>query len=156
MRIGVLSDTHRQHYMIRKAMEYLSDVDLLIHLGDNVQDVEEISTYYKGEVIAVRGNCDFNVYESFDRVESIGGKKFFITHGHNYNVKKDLTELKYKAIEVGADIALFGHTHISQIAFEEGIWFVNPGSTSLSRNENNSFATIDINEGKIEAHIRSL
>lgn len=156
MLIGVISDTHRYNWIIEKAVEPLKDVDLLIHLGDNVQDVNEISKYYKGNIINVKGNCDFSVNVPGERIEVIDGKRFFITHGHRYDVKYDLSRLRYKALEAEADIVLFGHTHVSQIAYEDGIWFVNPGSPALSRDGFNSVALINIENNKVNASIKAI
>ena len=33
---------------------------MLIHLGDNVEDIAIIKKYYKGRIINVKGNCDFS------------------------------------------------------------------------------------------------
>ena len=44
----------------------------------------------------------------------------------------------------GCDIALYGHTHIANILYEDGIYIVNPGSCSQSRNGKESYAVIDI------------
>lgn len=156
MLIGVISDTHRYVWIIENAVKKLENADLVIHLGDNVQDVKEIAKYYGGPILNVKGNCDFSVDTPGERIEEIAGKRFFITHGHRYDVKSDLSRLKYKALEVDADIVLFGHTHISQIAFENGIWFINPGSPALSRDGFNSVALIDIIDGKINASIKAI
>lgn len=156
MLVGVISDTHRYIWAIEAAVAALKDCEMIIHLGDNVQDVKEISKYYKGKIIGVRGNCDFTTTVPSERTEIIGGKKIFITHGHRYDVKYDILRLKYKAQEVGADVVLYGHTHISKIDFEDGIWFINPGSPVLSRDGFNSVAAFEIEGGAINGSIRSL
>ncbi|NMM63237.1 metallophosphoesterase [Clostridium sp. P21] len=156
MVIGVISDTHRYVWVIENAIKKLENVDVLIHLGDNVQDVTEIKKYYKGEIINVKGNCDFSVDVPGEKMQVIGGKKVFITHGHRYDVKYDLSRIRYKAMEMEADIVLFGHTHVSKIAYEDGIWFVNPGSPGVPRDGFNSVATIEIKNGKINPSIKGV
>ena len=156
MQIGVISDTHGHKQMVKKVMQVLNHMDLIIHLGDNVEDVKEIEKFYHGNIINVRGNCDFTVDVPPERIEIIEGKKFLITHGHRYNVKYDLSRLRYRALEEEADIVLFGHTHISEIAYEDGIYFVNPGSPSLPRNGFKSAAIIDINDKIIRPDIIEL
>lgn len=156
MHIAIMSDTHRNKNMIDKACQHIKDADMVIHLGDNVEDVNEIKTKYHGEIISVTGNCDFMTTIPLERIEIIEGKTFFITHGHEYGIKYDLNRLKYRAMEVNADIALFGHTHMPFIADELGILFINPGSVSLSRKGPNSLAFIDINDGKISASIKNI
>ncbi|AYD39594.1 metallophosphoesterase [Clostridium fermenticellae] len=153
MNIGVVSDTHRYTPSIEKVIDKIQDVDLLIHLGDNIEDVDNISQFYNGRIINVKGNCDFKTDMPSEKIEIIDDKKFFITHGHRYDVKYDISRLKYRAFELNADIVLFGHTHISFVAFEDGIWFINPGSPSLARDGFNSIAIINIENGKISPGI---
>lgn len=155
MKIGVISDTHRMERYIYKVVDALNkaQVDVIMHLGDNIQDVEEIEKLTGKTVINVKGNCDFNTEVPGERVESVGNKKVFLTHGHNYNVKMELNRLKYKALELGVEIVLYGHTHIADINYEEGIWFVNPGSVGASRLGPNSFALIKISKNNIEPSI---
>ena len=56
----------------------------------------------------------------------------------------DLLLLDARKCKVSA--ALYGHTHISRISYEDGLYIVNPGSVSRSRNGPNSYAVIDITE----------
>ena len=153
MLLGVISDTHKEIAYIRKAMKKLQGVDMLIHLGDNVVDVEEIEKTFKGPIINVRGNCDFSTKVPFERTMVLEGKKLLITHGHKYGVKDNLLKLRYRALELGADLVLYGHTHVSKVDFEEGIFFVNPGSCTLPKNGLNSVATVEITEEKINPSI---
>ena len=156
MVIGVISDTHRYVWAIEKTLEKMKDVDMIIHLGDNVQDVIEIKKYFKGRIIYVKGNCDFCSEVPNDIIETIDGMKFLITHGHRYEVKYNIDKLEEKALEIGADVVLYGHTHVSLITYEHGIWFVNPGSPSISRDGFNSVAIIEIKNGKVNPGIRAV
>jgi len=153
MQIGVISDTHRIISSIERLKGEIKGVDVLIHLGDNVDDISIIKKYYKGKIINVKGNCDFSTTVPDDRLEEIEGKKFFLTHGHRYGVKDNLSRLRYKALETEADIVLYGHTHVAKIDFEEGIWYINPGSASLPRDGNCSYVIISINQEKIEPKV---
>lgn len=126
---------------------------MLIHLGDNVDDILIIKRYYNGKIVNVKGNCDFSTNTPYDRLEEVCGKKIFLTHGHRYGVKENLFRLRYKALEAQADIVLYGHTHIGQIDFEEGIWYINPGSVSQPRDGDRSFAIISIDKECIEANL---
>ena len=117
MQIGVISDTHRGISSIEQLGDKIKELDVLIHLGDNVEDISIIQKYYKGKIINVRGNCDFSTSTPNDRVEEICGKRIFLTHGHRYGVKENLFKLRYKALETEADIVLYGHTHIGTNRF---------------------------------------
>jgi putative phosphoesterase len=153
MVIGVISDTHGHPLWIEKAVEKLKDSDVLIHLGDYVNDLKYIKKEYKGEIISVKGNCDFDSDKPVEILEEIEGKIIFITHGHRYNCKTSLTALKFRALELGADIVLFGHTHLPEASFDEGVLFVNPGSASSGKSGFNSVAKLEIIDGKIIPNI---
>lgn len=156
MIIAVVSDTHRNGYIINKLKSKIKNADVIIHLGDNVQDIEGLSKDFKGILINVRGNCDFLSTAKSERLENILGKRVFITHGHKYGVKYELDELQERARELEADIVLYGHTHESKVDFIEGIWYINPGSPSMPRDGFPSYAVIEINENNINPTILSL
>jgi hypothetical protein len=151
-----MSDTHRYNWVIEEAVRRMGKVDMIIHLGDNVQDVAEVGKYFDGRIISVRGNCDTSKAAPSELVEEIGGRKFLITHGHKYDVKTTLTRLKFRALEVGADVVLFGHTHIAGIAFEDGIWFINPGSPAVPRDSLFSVALVKLDGEHVKASIVEL
>jgi len=153
MILAVVSDTHRRKSQIGKVLKKIKNADVLIHLGDNAEDVDEMGLYFSNPIYSVRGNCDFSLRAPSERIETIGGKRILITHGHKYSVKYNLMNLKYRALEVGADIVLYGHTHIANIECNNGIWFINPGSASISRGMFNSIAFIEINNGVITPSI---
>jgi len=56
MRIGVISDTHRYISSIDELGSKISELDVLIHLGDNVEDISIVKKYYKGKIINVNEN----------------------------------------------------------------------------------------------------
>lgn len=149
MLVAVVSDTHGMQEYITKVRNKIKHADVLIHLGDNIEDLDYISKGFLGKVYGVRGNCDFTSKYPNEQVIEIDGITIFICHGHKYGVKSDLTSLYFKAKEVGAQIVLFGHSHHSLIVEEGGCWFVNPGSPSLPRMCKNSIAFIEITENKI-------
>lgn len=153
MLIAVVSDTHGEDYNIKKILPKIERAEVLIHLGDYIRDIFEIERAFKGRIIGVRGNCDFGVNTESELLEILGGKKIFITHGHRYEVKYGIHRLQYRAEEVEADIVLYGHTHISSIEYERGIWFINPGSVGDSRNGYESFALLEIDDRRIHPTI---
>ena len=153
MLLAVVSDTHRDSYQIEKVMKKIALADVLIHLGDNVSDAEAMKLKFKGRVINVRGNCDFGSSEGSELVEEIDGVRIFLTHGHKYDVRNGIQRLRYKAEEENIQIVLFGHTHISMVSYEYGVWFVNPGSASEARDSFESIAMIEIDHKKIHANI---
>lgn len=156
MILAVVSDTHRYKFAISKVLRKIQHADILIHLGDNIDDAAAFASEFSGKMINVRGNCDFGNTVKSDIIEIIGGQTIFITHGHKYDVKYSIDTLLEKAKNIGANIVLYGHTHISQIDYCDGIWFVNPGSPSLPRDGFPSIATIEIDNGRVNPTILKL
>lgn len=153
MRIAVVSDTHRNLHAINKVINKIKNVDVLIHLGDNVEDVEKLKKGFEGKVYSVKGNCDFSSKAVVSMSVVLQEKKIFMTHGHKYNVKFGLNSLIYKGMEEEANVVLYGHTHIAHMTNEEGIWFINPGSAGNPRMGRATIAIIDINEESIKPMI---
>ena len=158
MLIAVVSDTHGDEGSIAKVLEIVerAKAEMIIHLGDYVQDAKEIARKYKGRLVCVKGNCDFGSDIANELVEEIEGKRILITHGHRYDVKNSLTRLMFKAKELEVDIALFGHTHIALTEEVLGVWFINPGSAAESRYGAESIAFISIENDKINVNIKEL
>ena len=63
MKIGIVSDTHRMENFINKVIPYLKECDLIIHAGDNFVDSKYIHKITGIDIIAVKGNCDFEHVE---------------------------------------------------------------------------------------------
>ena len=121
--------------------------DLIIHLGDYVRDGLEIEKNTGIETIIVKGNGDYLERDyNEDELITINGKKIFITHGHNYNIRYNIDNLLYKGEELEADLILFGHTQVPLILEEEGKFIMNPGSPNLPRDytKGKTFGIIDI------------
>lgn len=157
MRILVISDTHHHVRYIEAAKKLIADGDILIHLGDNVEDAEELAASFKGKTYIVAGNCDFTRKYPKENIIEVHGKKIFFTHGDLYGVKNSIMNIFYKGKETGADVVLFGHTHEHGIEREDGIIIMNPGSISLPRSRGRFAGVIDITEnGEIDAYLREL
>src|SRR5690554_5293591 len=118
-------------------------MDVVIHTGDNYEDLKYIQRKYNSNVIGVKGNCDWEEDVAEERVEILGGKKVYITHGHLHGVKYGLNGMFYKGKELQTDIVIFGHSHMPVYLIEEGMILLNPGSISLPRrNSVRSFAIL--------------
>ena len=155
MRIIVLSDTHGYINNVVGKMMTMYKPDLIIHLGDNARDGEKISQELGIESIVVKGNCDLGSIYNEDELIEIKGKKIFLTHGHRYDVNGGLNRIYYKGLEIGADIILFGHTHIPINIKEDNLIIMNPGSPTNPRKADKipTFGLIDIKENIITSII---
>ena len=133
MIIAVVSDTHGIVLPVAYSLQR-NKVDIVLHLGDYASDAKKIEQITRMEIYAVAGNCDENSKDVPEElVLEIRRKKFFLTHGHNYDVDNGIDKIVEKAKEVGADYALFGHTHVHIRERVDGITVLNPGSTTLPR-----------------------
>ena len=133
MIVAVVSDTHGIVLPVAYSLQR-NKVDIVLHLGDNVEDAKKIEQITGMEIYAVAGNCDENIKDTpEDLVLEIRRKKFFLTHGHKYNVDNGIDKIVEKAKELGVDYALFGHTHVHLREKIEGITVLNPGSTTMPR-----------------------
>lgn len=148
MIIAVISDTHRMAKYIELGRKYIKEADVLIHLGDNSEDIKELVRDFKGDVYGVRGNCDYSNAYPTEQILDIMGEKIFLTHGHLYGVKNNLSNIYCRAKELNAGIVLFGHTHEGLLKDEDGIVFMNPGSISLPRLRGRYIGFIELEEEK--------
>ena len=132
-RIMIVSDSHRRHGNLAEAIYNEGHLDMLIHLGDVEGEEEVIKSIAGCETIFIAGNNDF--FSPLDREKEIelGGKKIWLTHGHNYYVSLDLKVIEQEAVARGMDIVMFGHTHRPLIQIEDELTFINPGSISYPR-----------------------
>ena len=157
MLIAVISDTHRVNKYINLAKNVIKDADILIHLGDNIEDVDILKDGFDGEVYAVAGNCDFSAKYPKEGMIEINGRKIFYTHGDLYGVKSTINNIYYRGRELGADVVLFGHTHEHGIERTEDLILMNPGSVSLPRLRGRYVGIIDIDDnGEIDTYLREV
>lgn len=150
----IFSDSHGSLLNMRRAIRQNKDAEVVFFLGDGLADAEILAGEFPALAwIAVRGNCDMSsvfLNSTAEKVERITleGKKIVLTHGDLYGAKFSDTRLRYLAMEEGADILLFGHTHEPYECFvsdaEKPFWIFNPGSVSLARG---SFGVLTIRDG---------
>ena len=129
MRLGILSDSHRDTGRLSNALMHMEadgPVDALLFLGDGYNDIHALNVELPA-VYQVSGNCDMFVSRPRQVVE-LGGRTIFMTHGHYYDVKKRYDILAAAAKQQGASIALFGHTHRQYAQEYDGILLINPGA----------------------------
>ena len=153
MKIGIVSDTHGSIDKAIDALKKIEDLELIIHLGDHADDTKKIKEIMNLDVVYVRGNCDYKDTDvELEKMIEIYGKKIFITHGHNYDVKSGVSKLFYRGKELNADIILFGHSHMSTKVEHEDILILNPGSPQEPRSgSKGSIGLIEISEKELKS-----
>ncbi len=150
MKIMIFSDSHKNFGAMTRAMEAEHPVDWIIHAGDVHRDVEDMEIMYPRIPLAyVKGNNDYFIHDvPDDRFFELGGVKIFLTHGHNYGVKYSLAKLLQKGGELGADIVIFGHTHLAHCEKIGNVTLFNPGAAPRS------YGVLEINNGEFNLQIR--
>lgn len=153
MKLMFASDIHGSEFYCKKALEaYKKEKpEKLILLGDllyhgprndlpkdyNPKSVIALLNERKEEVLCVRGNCDAEVDQMVLEFPILAdymilyleGRMVFVTHGHIHN-KENLPMLKK------GDILLHGHTHVQAMEENEAYLYINPGSVSIPKENN--------------------
>lgn len=128
--ITIISDSHvprRSDTIPDEILEEVKNADLTVHAGDFVsedlyRDLEDL-----GEIVAVKGNCDFfelSNSETFERQ----GIKFGVYHGSGINPRGDESTLVSIAEKMDVDVLINGHTHQMKAVKTEDKILLNPGS----------------------------
>ena len=163
MTLLVLSDSHGRPDLIEEAIRRVRP-DGILFAGDGLRDLSRVEI--PCPLWAVSGNCDWlttpliingGVFEpQTEELVTVEGIRILLTHGHKYGVKSGPTAAAYRALELGADILVYGHTHVPveyRLPPAEGgseerkpLILFNPGSIG---DRDGSFGTITIRRGVI-------
>ena len=114
MDILIFSDSHGDAPKMHRMMcKQITRPDAVFFLGDGLRDTDALDPS-DPPLYRVCGNCDwFSQNEApTEIIMALGGHVIFATHGHLYDAKTGYDELLIHTLKVGADIVLFGHTHI--------------------------------------------
>ncbi|MFQ3542580.1 metallophosphoesterase [Halobacillus rhizosphaerae] len=130
-KVLIISDSHGLTEELMEIKQRHEDqVDAMLHCGDSelATDSEELQGFYYA-----KGNCDFEADMNNEQVVTVKDLTFLVTHGHLFQVKTTLMPLSYRAEEVGAQVACFGHSHMAGAEKVNSKLFINPGSCRLPR-----------------------
>lgn len=166
MKLMIASDIHGSEFWCRKLLEAFENEkadrilllgDILYHgprndlpLGYAPKKVIELLNAIKDKIFCVRGNCDTEVDQMVLEfpiladyaVIPLEDRLIYATHGHNYN------EAKLPPLQNG-DILLHGHTHVPKCIKHESYIYMNPGSTSIPK-ENSHHGYMILEGGMFE------
>lgn len=150
MKLMIASDIHGSAYYCEKMLEAFrkENAERLLLLGDLLyhgprndlprdyapKRVIELLNAYKNDILCVRGNCEAEVDQMVLEFPVLAEYAFvalekgaiFMSHGHNFN------ESKLPPLHKG-DILLNGHTHVPKCTEHENFVYMNPGSTSIPK-----------------------
>jgi hypothetical protein len=151
MLLLVLSDTHGNYPLALQVAED-SAADQIIHLGVEVADAEILESILARPVLKVAGNCDLDSLLPRELFLNLGGIPFLITHGDRYQTKTGLVPLRQRAAALGAQVVLYGHTHVAAVSEQDGILLVNPGALQPTVSSP-SYALVTLAAGAVSAAI---
>lgn len=131
--VGVVSDTHD---LIEPRLLWLfAGVDVILHAGDVCGPAVLKALRKLAPVRAVRGNNDRGAFaRKLDRfrVDEWLGVRVLTTH--TIGKPDALSPAARRLLERHApNIVVSGHSHRGNLAFKEGLFFVNPGSAGPRR-----------------------
>ena len=149
MKLLIASDIHGSYAWCQKTVDAFlaEEAERLVLLGDVLyhgprndlpleyapKQVIPLLNGISDRIVCVRGNCDaevdqmvleFPVLGEADKI-CLGERVFHLVHGHH------LEDCPPKA--QAGDVVLFGHTHVPTVFEKDGVVFLNPGSTSIPK-----------------------
>lgn len=159
MKILCFSDSHGTAAYMRTALSMHPDCELVIFLGDGLDDCEPLIEKDKTRKwLLVRGNCDRSLVCAGELVKktdfiTVLGKKILFTHGDLYSAKAGDDGIVSLAEETSADVVLYGHTHRRRESFirrgNREFYLFNPGSIGEVYPESASFGIITLTEDTV-------
>ncbi|MBQ8374818.1 MAG: metallophosphoesterase [Clostridia bacterium] len=149
----VLSDTHGNKAGVEALAPLVKENDYAVHLGDGYGDFRETFFENPDKAYFCGGNCDLLAGLPAEGVLEIERTRIFYCHGHKYGVKSGLQNLAYRAKELDCSVALYGHTHLANIAEMGGVTLVNPGTLRYPLDCGGSYAYLVVNGEKVTAVI---
>lgn len=116
--------------------------DAVCHLGDHLEDAESMEAVFpEVDFYHVPGNCDYFTTVRPSLTPELDGVRIFMTHGHLFGVKSGEERLVLEARRLGAQLALYGHTHRAALRQDGTLWVMNPGACGAGRSDYGSIIT---------------
>ncbi len=159
MLIGIMSDTHDNLILVKKAIELFNDrkVGYVIHAGDYTSPFTlKLFKELKCRYVGIFGNNDGDKLLLLERAEgnirnqpyifTLNNRKIVVMHEHN--VADALADSGH------FDLVIYGHTHKPDVRKVKNTLVVNPGEVSSWLYGKSTVALADLN--KMEAEIVEL
>ncbi len=158
MRIGIISDTHNQHYPLRPALKQLRrrGIGTLLHAGD-VTNVATLELLRPFDTWIARGNMDRDPGLLQAAAEFFGPQRMQMTHDLHINGTR-LALLHGDAWQTLHDLissqeyayVIHGHTHIPKDDRVNATRVINPGAMGNTRWYSATCAILDLSTGDME------
>lgn len=154
MKIGVISDTHipsRANKLPENIFKLFFGLDKILHAGDveEMKVLDDLSGL--APVTAVAGNMDKGLLQlPYKREFVIAEYRIGLIHGASVPRNRIRESIRKEFSQV--NIIIYGHTHEAFWGEENGVFFMNPGSTSNS-SLYCSVGLLDISQHQIRGEI---
>jgi putative phosphoesterase len=152
--VGLIADTHG---LLRpEVLETFAGVEHIVHAGDVGSDEVLERLEVIASVTAVAGNVDGGLRRRLpDSVElELAGVRVAVIHGHQLARR---TPAVVAGQFPGADLVVFGHSHVASVERVEGTLAVNPGAAGPRRfGKPATVALAVLEHGGVEARILEL
>lgn len=154
MRMAVLSDTHLRAKMPQELLDLIKDADLVVHAGDFItKDIYDVVLASSKKLIAVQGNSDSPELKevlpesvTFD----VEGVKFGVIHKGREGT--DVTNMRYRALEMGVKVLIYGHVH-NPVIDRTDVLLLCPGSPIFPHMADPTMAYVDVEGGQVKINI---
>ncbi len=152
MKIGIVSDTHRNSAGLATVVDWLIDrqkITGLYHLGDDYDDVRGLEsldiTIVQVPGVYHPGYRDGSLPAKIK--ETLVGLRVLLVHA----LEKDFTDEDRST----SDIILHGHTHQPGFRVEDGLLFMNPGHLKAKADKTiePTFGLLDVRDTAVKATI---
>ncbi|WP_296320210.1 phosphodiesterase [Treponema sp. UBA3813] len=178
MKFLILSDIHGSAACLETVLaSFEKSVDALILCGDylnhgprnplpqgwDTKKTAELLNQRKDKILCVRGNCDsevdqmmlnfpcLNAYTTLAIPVSKKIRRLFIHHGHLYS-REELSSWLPKGT-----IVISGHTHVTVMEEEAGLFYFNPGSISLPKcDDGNTCGILEIENDTVKVSLYTI
>jgi putative phosphoesterase len=151
MKVIVIADSHGMSNRIARVIEAEKDLNVLIHLGDGLDDLDILPDEKKYRLLMIKGNEDVFSQAPQRKEVRFYGLKVLLTHGDTLDVKHNINVIINYGIEGKYNIVLFGHTHEVFVKVIEGILFLNPGALV-----NSNYAVLTITKETLSWEIKRI
>lgn len=170
VRIGLISDTHipkRWKAIPEAVFDIFAGVDLILHSGD-VGELSVLDQLGKiAPVAAVYGNDETKAATEalpFLQMLAIAGHRLVLVHGYDRDMNQELARRRDDRWEPkfdfltdygaphGADILVYGHSHIPMVKPHRGMLLINPGAIAsgsfFTRQKLQTVAMLTLTQGE--------
>lgn len=167
MTVIVVSDVHGRTDRLEEVLSRNPRADALLFLGDGIRDLPEHVINTPTRLFGgVRGNCDGFTALHGDRFPeelfiNLDAYTVMMMHGHRFSVKSGTDAAVAYAISRGANVLLYGHTHVPESRYlpagtsigektlEKPFYLFNPGSLGAPHDGVPRFGTIELRRGQL-------